>query len=592
MSSYVATLSDHLLHSTIPDAMYALPHRPVHRRRGRRASPTSMAEALRWRVVDWLMEHFVTLLMPPVSPSASVSFWAEKRTASTRLSVRNSKPNGLITGAPPPPYMVPVGTTMPRALDMVDIIELIVNQLSVDKADDRASLARLAHVSHIWFGPSVSRLYRTMDVKMLCHLLQMQSHPHNDASSTTFQQDWDRFTLYSDCVSNLQLRNCHWNKRNPARWRGAGLHINLFRDLGLQVEADPSLNCAFLRLQHLDIELPYQISLGATVVLLSPGLQSLKLSREVDPVGDTLPWSTRRDLKAYCYGLCEWTPRLEMFGLSGRAFDDLSDANLLEGLRHLRSLHTLELPSELQGAMLLLEKARKASAEGLLYEDNSLMPWSTFDHVTTLQLYTSPDAVTTLLDISSFPQLRTFEITITAPKDVDSIAKMNALLVEKAASLENYCFLRTGARWKRPFPIQPRASDFAPLAELQSLENMQLCVFLATDEFPYAGMDDHTSVLLLLAHNCSKLRSLAWDWPIATANLPTPRTLAQLASVSQGLKQLTIPANLTFAHLCQTEAQPCLERLILATGTVYINRDKSHRWLSALWPQARIEDRS
>ncbi|KZT57318.1 hypothetical protein CALCODRAFT_286494 [Calocera cornea HHB12733] len=572
--------------------MYALTSHPLHRRHGRRVSPTSTAEALRWRLVDWLMEHFVTLLMPPVSPSASVSFWAEKRHRSNQIDSLNRQSDRYVTNTPLPPYMMPVGGSMPRALRVVDIIDLIVEQVTSEDEVDLETLARLARVSSIWFRPAIERLYRTMDAKTLRHVLQMQSHSHNDAAPTLFQEDWDRFALYSRCVSTLQLRKCNWTKRVPVRWMGAGLHINFFRDLREQIETNSALSCAFPRLQHLDIELPYQIGLGATAVLLSPTLEVLRLSREVDPRGDTLPWSTQRDLKAYCYGLSEWTPRLRIFGLSGRAFEDLSDANLLEGLRHLRSLQILELPVELQGAMVLVERARVLSDDGLLYDDNMLLSWSSFDYVATLHLYTSPDAVTTLLETSNFPRLKCFEITITAPEAVDSVAKMNNLLVEKAPALENYSFLRTGARWKRPFPIQPVASDFAPLAELVNLKGMQLCIFLAVDEFPFEGMDDHISVLLLLARNCDKLQSLSWDWPIATPNLPTPHTLAQLARDAPGLKHLTVPANLTFAHLCPIEGQTGLERLILAPGTVYINRDKSHRWLGSLWPRAGIEDRS
>ncbi|KZT57307.1 hypothetical protein CALCODRAFT_496268 [Calocera cornea HHB12733] len=169
---------------------------------------------------------------------------------------------------------------------------------------------------------------------------------------------------------------------------------------------------------------------------------------------------------------------------------------------------------------------------------------------------------------------------------------MNVLLVKKAPCLQSYTFLRTGARWKRPYPIQPRASDFAPLAELEHLESLHLSVFLATDEPPYDRPDDHGSILLRLAGNRRKLRSLTWDWAMATKNLPAPGALAQLARASKALKQLTVPANLTFAHLCAVEPQIGLERLVLATGTVYLSREKSHRWLGSLWPRARIEDQS
>jgi len=572
--------------------MYALAPYPLYRRRVRRASTVTGLEALRLRVVDWLMEGLLTVLLPPVAPSATITFPPDKPTALSGTGIRSGQQTPANATEPPPPYMTPVGTRMPRALELDDIIHLILDELAHGEAVNR-TLARLARVSSRWFRPSVSRLYRNTSDKNVRHLLKILfPQPDETGWFDTSRQAWDRFALYSDCVLTLTLHNFNRYYTRPFRWKRTGLSINLFRDLRLSIEADPSRTTVFLRLQHLDVELPYDVSLGATVVLLSPCLRSLKVAREVVPRHDSLSWSTRRDLKAYCYGLSEWTPHLQVFGLSGQGFEALTDADLLVGLQHLRSLDTVELPSKLQAAMSLLVRPGTRDTNGLQYDDSLLRLWPTFDFVTTIQLCTAPGALATLLETASLPRLTTFEITLTAPEADDSIVRMNALLVEKAPMLQHYSILRTGAQWKSPFPIQPVASDFAPLAELAVLKTLHLQVFLAADEFPYQATDDHAFVILLLIRRCSKLRYVGWDWPIATTNLPAPQTLVDLASASPELKQLTIPANLTFADLVQMQPQTCLERLVLASGSVYLNKDKSHRWLSALWPNAKIEDYS
>jgi hypothetical protein len=58
------------------------------------------------------------------------------------------------------------------------------------------------------------------------------------------------------------------------------------------------------------------------------------------------------------------------------------------------------------------------------------------------------------------------------------------------------------------------------------------------------------------------------------------------------LKTLEVPANLTFTRLCPILAQPHLEQLVLAPGSVYTNADRAHQWLSSVWSNATIEDRS
>ncbi|EJT96788.1 hypothetical protein DACRYDRAFT_25481 [Dacryopinax primogenitus] len=109
---------------------------------------------------------------------------------------------------------------------------------------------------------------------------------------------------------------------------------------------------------------------------------------------------------------------------------------------------------------------------------------------------------------------------------------------------------------------------------------------------PCQVADDHPAVLQLIAGQCPNLRSLIWDWPIASRNLPTAVTLAELANAAPTLRQLAIPANLTFAHRCPTTAHKGLEHLMLTSDTVYIEEERAHEWLERLYPNADISDQS